>query len=132
MNVSNRRYTWIIMQAYAQRGDWSGLERLAGDGRKCPVAMEQFAELCFTYNRPQEAMKYINMINNKIVKCEMMFVAQGMLGIGRFQESLDAAKQVQNVEELISLKDRLDNKIAKNVLQQYLQGRRGWLKKEKE
>jgi hypothetical protein len=82
--------------------------------------MEPFVEACLNHRQPLEAMKYANLLPNKIVKCEMLFHISSMLNSVRYPEAIEAAKQVQNIDELRAMHDRLPSENARKALHMYI------------
>ncbi|KAK2964792.1 putative Protein transport protein sec23 [Blattamonas nauphoetae] len=107
--VSPRRATWIKLDAFVKTNHFKGIEKIAGDGRKCPVSMEAFVERLMKHGQPREAIKYARLVQNKIARCELLYNVTSALELPRFQEADEVAKQITSIDELKALLGRLSD-----------------------
>ncbi len=68
-NVSDKRYWWICLKAYARAEKWAEIERLSKE-KKSPIGYEPFAQVLIDHKLPLEAAKYIALITDHQSRAE--------------------------------------------------------------
>jgi len=59
--VSDKRYCWTKVQAFADMGEWTELEKI---GKKSPIGYEPLVDACMRKNNSHEARKYLPKVLN--------------------------------------------------------------------
>lgn len=90
--VPDRRFWWLKINALGECGDWVELERFS-KGKKAPVGMEAFVEVCAKHGNMKEAMKYLVKVSpEQKVKC--------LVKVGERKKAAETAFENKNEEEL--------------------------------
>eukprot|EP00004_Rigifila_ramosa_P025520 TRINITY_DN7652_c0_g1_i1.p1 TRINITY_DN7652_c0_g1~~TRINITY_DN7652_c0_g1_i1.p1 ORF type:complete len:835 (-),score=183.11 TRINITY_DN7652_c0_g1_i1:116-2338(-) len=107
--VPDKRWWWLKITAFGQRGDWDGLQQFARE-KKSPIGWEPFAEVCLKYDKRFEALHYINRIS------ELPSRAQFLIQINMWKEAAEVAFQLKNVDMLQMIRSRTQDRDAHAVV----------------
>lgn len=92
--VSDKKFWWLRLKAISENPDplmkFGLLERLAKE-KKSPIGYEPFADVCIAAKIPEEAMKYIPLIQDPVKRVNYL------VQIGRWHEAAEAAAKERNV-----------------------------------
>jgi hypothetical protein len=91
--VPDVRWWHIQVRSFAQRRAWDELERLAS-ARRPPIGWQHFAEACIEQKNTQQAVKYIQRIEDPELKMELL------CNINMFREAVEVAATSRNAEAL--------------------------------
>ncbi|KAK3106315.1 hypothetical protein FSP39_017525 [Pinctada imbricata] len=90
--VPERRFWWLKIDALAEIGDWTELEKFSRT-KKMPLGIEAFVTVCAKNGNMREAMKYVARVApEQKVKC--------LVKVGEKKAAVDAAFENRSEEEL--------------------------------
>lgn len=72
--VPPKRFHWLKIQAFADRGDWKGLESFSKE--KSPIGYAPFVSVCLDAEAYQEILKYLPLIKDSSVANNLLVGAR--------------------------------------------------------
>ncbi|KAL5009861.1 hypothetical protein ScPMuIL_012166 [Solemya velum] len=90
--VPDKRFWWLRINALAEVGEWTELERFSKT-KKPPVGIESFVEVCMKNGNRSEAVKYLSRVSPEHkVRC--------LVKVGQVKQAAEVAFENRNEEEL--------------------------------
>eukprot|EP01134_Creolimax_fragrantissima_P006955 CFRG6955T1 len=96
--LSDKKFWWLKVRAYAQTQDWEGLERFA-KSRSSPIGYRPFVEECLGKGAQAEAVKYIP-------KCPLDDRVELYCDAHYFREAVEAAVLLKSREKLFLIRKK--------------------------
>ena len=114
--VAEKRFYWIVIRAYADKGDWTGLD-VFSKKTKSPIGYKPFAEICIEKGNNQEAALYIAKMPDLAEKVNML------TGIDMWREAADFAMEARNPDLAMQIGQRAPKREDQEYIQALLEGR---------
>lgn len=112
--VTDKRYYFSKIKALVHLGEWKKLEAFA-NSKKSPVGYIPFVEECLASPKPEEALKYIPMIESVETKVEYW------INMLKFKEAIEAAFEARDIDLLEYIKKKTKNSKTKDTIDQCIQ-----------
>lgn len=112
--VSDKKFWWLKVKALCKMQDWDELSKFA-NSKKSPIGYAPFVQMCMQQKATHEAVKYVPRISNPQEKVELY------IQLGHFQEALEVAAQLKNVELLKLIQAKSTNSQTQNYINQLIQ-----------
>lgn len=111
--MSDKKFWWLKVKALAKMQEWEELQKFAAS-KKSPIGYAPFVQVCMQQKANHEAVKYVSRITNPQEKVEFY------IQLGHFQEALEVAAQLKNVELLKFIQTKSSNSQTQNYINQLI------------
>ena len=113
-DVSKKRYYYSKIKALVYLNEWKKLEAFA-TRKTSPIGYVPFVEACLSVEKPEEALKYIPMVEPIETKIDYW------ISLLKFKEAIEAAFNAKDVDLLEYIRRKTKNTKTKDTIDQCIQ-----------